>query len=201
MSLPYKILLTSAIKFCLIYPSQNGLTPFQIARANGNETVCNSLENYCNIREKQVTEVRLFDCVFMWCVCEYVCVCVCVCVCTLLCTQLPLLMLCGWQCVNYMQKFLGFLTPLYLFLISHSIQYQKEQTKQSYQRLLKILDLLEEKLLPSKVQKRKHKQSKDVDNKDVKAEVVQQFCLCNVEVVQLCDVDVKVIPYSVYISL
>ena len=55
-----------------LHPSQNGLTPFQIARANGKEAVCDILENKYNVKEKQITEVRLIDSVFM------VCVCVCV---------------------------------------------------------------------------------------------------------------------------
>ena len=75
-----------------LHPSQNGLTPFQIARANGKEAFCDILENQYNVKEKQITEVRLIDLVCVWvsmcefvfvcrCVYIYVCVCVCVCVC------------------------------------------------------------------------------------------------------------------------
>lgn len=50
------------------------------------------------------------------------------------------------------------LSPSYM---SPSIQEQREQVKKSYQRLLTILDALEDKLLPGRAEKRRQKQSKE----------------------------------------
>ena len=79
-----------------------------------------------------------------------------------------------WYCLqnNHIAK-LALRNPR-LYYVSHFIQDQKEHTKQSYQQLLKILNVLDEELLPSRVQKGKHEQSKGVYvvHKDLNVETV-----------------------------